>query len=29
MDVKDMPNEELLRVINNPAGAVNWYKESK
>ena len=28
-DVKDMPNEELLRVINNPAGAVNWYKESK
>lgn len=29
MNVKDMPNEELLRVINNPAGAVNWYKESK
>ena len=29
MDVRDMPNEELLKVINNPAGAVNWYKESK
>lgn len=28
-DIKDMPNEELLRVINNPNGAVNWYKESK
>ena len=27
-DVKDMPNEELLRVINNPMGAVNWYEEN-
>lgn len=28
-DVKDMPNEELLRVINNPMGAVNWYEEHR
>lgn len=28
-DVKDMPNEELLRVINNPMGAVNWYEENR
>lgn len=28
-DIKDMPNEELLRVINNPNGAVNWYEESR
>lgn len=27
-DIKDMPNEELLRVINNPMGAVNWYEEN-
>lgn len=28
-DVKDMPNEELLRVINNPMGAVNWYEKNR
>lgn len=28
-DVKDMPNEELLRVIYNPMSAVNWYEEHR